>query len=183
MRWVTGLAALLMGMGGTLLAADSAIRLGGRPKPEMRESVFSLPDGAKAVLHHPDLAEPAVPFNVTLDTAAAGSFVLTTAGQSLPIKPGVPVPVVLGGPQGPKQLRLTRGGQQIGTATVALQADTYFEAGPYTDLFRRLRHDRRRSLDPCLSRRAHSVQPDLGSRPRTRNEGLQVLGAGLDQLH
>jgi hypothetical protein len=128
-----------MGMGGTLLAADSTIRLGGRPKPEMRESVFSLPDGAKAVLHHPDLAEPAVPFNVTLDTAAAGSFVLTTAGQSLPIKPGVPVPVVLGGPQGPKQLRLTRGGQQIGTATVALQADTYFEAGPYTDLFRRLR--------------------------------------------
>jgi hypothetical protein len=115
-----------------------AIRLMGRAKPEMRESVFSLPDGARAVLHYPDVAEPALPFAVTLDTSAAGSFVLVADGQTLPIKPGTPVQVVLGGSPGPKELQLARDGQKIGTAAVSLQAETFFEAGSFTELFRRL---------------------------------------------
>ena len=80
-----------------------------------------------------------MPFAVTLDTSAAGSFVLVADGQTLPIKPGEPVEVVLGGQQGPKKLLLTRDAEKIGTATVSLQADTFFQAGPYTDLFRLLR--------------------------------------------
>jgi hypothetical protein len=114
------------------------LRLPDRAKPEMRESVFSLPDGARAVLHHPDIAEPAMPFAVTLDTSAVGSFVLVADGQTLPIKPGMPVQVGLGGPQGPKELLLVRDGRKIGVAAISLQADTFFEAGPYTDLFHRL---------------------------------------------
>ena len=134
-----GLAAFLMALGGTLWAADPSALWIGRAKPEMGESVFSLPGGAKAVLCHPDVAEPAVPFAVTLDTSAAGSFVLVADRQTRPIKPVEPVEVFLGGPLGPKELLLTRDGQKIGSATVSLQADTFFEAGPYTDLFRLLR--------------------------------------------
>ena len=115
-----------------------ALRLMGRARPEMEESVFSLPGGAKAVLHYPDVAEPAMPFTVKLDVTAAGSFLLVVDGQAMPIKPGTPLPVVLGGAEGSKELLLTRDGQKIGTAAVSLQAGTFFDAGPYTELFRRL---------------------------------------------
>ena len=53
MKLATGLAAFLTAIGGTLLAADHSAPLTARAKPETKETAFSLPNGARAMLAIP----------------------------------------------------------------------------------------------------------------------------------
>lgn len=119
-----------------------SIRLRGRPRPEMHTCLVSLPDGSQVVLAHPAVVEPLTPFEVVLradKTATEATYVVIVAGKSYPIAPGEPLRVAFSGLEGERPIRLMRNGRPIATSRLSVQAGTYFEAGPFTDLFTLLR--------------------------------------------
>jgi hypothetical protein len=113
--------------------------ISGRLVPEIQEATFSLADGAKATLRYPDIAEPLTPFEVKLDTTAPGEYSLVARNQKSPLRPGEPLSLAFSGPEGIRTLTVLRGGQQIGSAETDLRGDTFFEAGPFTELFKAMR--------------------------------------------
>ncbi len=115
-------------------------RLPGRACPEMQASEFHLADGSKVILRHPDVAEPLTPFEVALQTAAPGDYHLVVDGQKVPLSPATPTRLALSGPEGDRTLRVLRGRQEVGTVRMLLQAETFFEAEPFTHLFAKLRN-------------------------------------------
>lgn len=102
---------------------------------EPEQKSFTLSDHETAVLHYPSLARPAWPFAVKLETNAKGSFAIELDGQKTSLQPGVPATIALGGVLGPKKITVFHDGQKLGIVDILLQAETVFEAKPFTDLF------------------------------------------------
>jgi hypothetical protein len=113
--------------------------ISGRLVPEVQEATLPLAGGAKATLRYPDIAEPLTPFEVRLETTAPGGYSLVASNQKLPLRPGEPLSLAFSGPEGIRTLTVLRDGQRIGSTEMDLRGDTFFEAGPFTDLFRAMR--------------------------------------------
>jgi hypothetical protein len=88
-----------------------------------------------------------MPFEVSLEAAKTEPYVLVVDGQKVSLTSAAPAQLALSGPEGERTLRLFRGEQHIGTATLLLPARTFFAAHPFTELFDQLcetvRQDRR----------------------------------------
>ena len=133
--WQTAFAASATEAPNTVPAATT----GTPTAPATHDVLLPLVDGREGVLRYPSVVEPLVPAAVTLIGAQQGPYSLVIADRTVAISPGEPVELVFSGPEGPRSLHIRRGEQVIGTATVQLQAQTRFEAGPYSRLFETLR--------------------------------------------
>jgi hypothetical protein len=109
-------------------------------RPDSASYPFQSLDGTALTLRTPQSAEPAKPFEVTLETASQQPFFLDVDGRRISIQSGKPASVVLGGALGTKEIAVFENDRKIGTLEIRLQAETQFHAGRFTELFPLLRN-------------------------------------------
>lgn len=112
--------------------------LGARSRPRTIEVEWPAVGGGHALLLHPDVAEPTVPFAVRVSGRVRGPVAVRIGGARLRVRPGVPAQVTLGGRQGARTVEVWQGRRRVAVSAIQVRAVTHFDAGPYAPLFERL---------------------------------------------
>lgn len=110
-----------------------------RPTPTRATATAKTKAGAPITLISQNIAEPGVPFAITVKSTDGGPFTLDVAGQKQAIRAGSTVSAVLSGAEGARAIRLMQAGRTIVRLPIELRASTLFEAKGWTQLFNILR--------------------------------------------